>query len=176
MDINELSYLGLGWIGQTLFNDNVWKAFGFSGRPKRGKFFDFLVPKQKLNIERFLFKELFALSLVDIAQAVKPINKYNQPYCDYRALMLTGIIGYAWEMGTFDNFDDFIDSIRAVNSYTANSANNNIPQIFVTRLIKAANLDDMKKVQVMFGATNLLASANKENGLINFNATYRDKL
>jgi hypothetical protein len=76
MHINELAYLGFGLTGYGLLDDSVWKAFGFPKRPKRGKFFDFLVRRQKLAIERFLMNEMMALAIVDIAQAIKRIEGY----------------------------------------------------------------------------------------------------
>lgn len=175
-DINQIAYLATGWIGQPLLEDNIWKSFGFRSRPKRGKFFDFLVSKKKLGIEKFLVKEMLALSLIDIAQAAKPLDSYVKDDCDFRILLLAGVISNTFTLGLCHNLDDFLDTIKEVNRYTNNSTDNKIPQSFVARLTRQVALDDRKKVFIMYGAANLLASCNKENGLLGINDTYRVQL
>ena len=176
MDINELSRLGISWTSSNMFNNNTWKLFGFRKCPARGKFFEYFISDQRLGIEKFIYQELFALTLVDIAQAVKQIDEYNLSFLDYRRILILGIISHYWLYKGTNDFENLIIRIREVNKYTSDSSNNNIPKTFVSRFSFEANLGAEKKARMMLAASMLLGTSTKENGILRPQSDYYEIL
>ncbi|MCE9595947.1 MAG: hypothetical protein K8S98_17295 [Planctomycetes bacterium] len=61
-------------IGQWMhfvLTDEVWRAFGFSKRPRRGALFEFLVPRSRVRYESYVIREasIVFLTLVRCATA-----------------------------------------------------------------------------------------------------------
>lgn len=52
------------------FDENIWRDFGFSRRPKRGTLVQKIVPK-KFVYENIIRKTLFCMSLTDIVASIK---------------------------------------------------------------------------------------------------------
>ena len=60
----------VGAATEVLLDDRVWRAFGFKGLPRRGKFFDRFVGKEQLGKERFLTTDLLSSHIARGAQHV----------------------------------------------------------------------------------------------------------
>ncbi len=176
MDINELSRIGISWTSSNMFDDNIWKLFGFRKCPARGKLFNYFISNQRLAIEEFIHQELFALTLIDIAQAVKQIDKYKTSFIDYRITLILGIISYYWVYKGTDDFENLIKRIKDVNEYTSDPSSNNIRDTFVSRFSFDANLEGEKKVRMTVAATMLLGKSTQEKGLLGSHSTYNEIL
>jgi hypothetical protein len=60
----------VGAAAAVVLDDRVWRAFGFKGLPRRGKFFDRFVGKEQLGKERFLGTDLLSSHIALGAQHV----------------------------------------------------------------------------------------------------------
>jgi hypothetical protein len=70
-NLNKSIFALSGTIAEGCIKDEYWKIFGFKSCPKRGKYFDFLVSKDRLKKEDFLLKELLLLSTIDSMRAIR---------------------------------------------------------------------------------------------------------
>ena len=175
-DINEISFLATGWVFEVLIDDTIWTNFGFEGKPKRGKLFDFLVSKERLRLEKFLMNEVAAMSIVDVAQAAKSLDTYKMDTCDYRSLLLCGLFYNLWKIGIRARLDEILSTTKEVNEYTSDSAGFNIPKKFTERLFQKSNHKGFNYSKILYGASSLLASANRENGILTPNNSYKKEL
>lgn len=111
INIDKLSLVLFGYYGGIILDKRIWGIFGFTQRPKRGSFFDFMVSKKQLILEDFVRKQIFAIAFVDLKNALKQIDAYNSQEIDYRALTLVGIICQARKVRVLGTVDDMIQSI-----------------------------------------------------------------
>lgn len=175
-DINEISFLATGWVCEVLIDDTTWTNFGFDGKPKRGKLFDLFVSKERLRFEKFLMNEISAMAIVDVAQAAKSLDAYKMETCDYRSLLLSGLIYNLWKIGIRARLDEILSTIKEVNDYTSDSSEFNIPKRFTERLFQKANPKGFNYSKILYGASSLLANAKKENGILTQNNLYKKEL
>lgn len=70
-NLNKSLFALVGTIAGACIKDDYWKIFGFISCPKRGKYFDFLISKDRLKKEKFLLKEILLLSTMDSIRAIK---------------------------------------------------------------------------------------------------------
>ena len=71
MNFDEQAEALAGLAIHTVMDDHWWKEFGFSKRPKRGRFFDKFINKDQLAIETFLVRELTLVSMIDLVETIK---------------------------------------------------------------------------------------------------------
>jgi hypothetical protein len=55
---------------QCVLDDQMWRNFGFKGRPRRGSFWDRFIDKDRLTVERFLVREFTVVALASTARAL----------------------------------------------------------------------------------------------------------
>jgi len=70
-NLNKSVFALAGTIAGACIRNDYWKIFGYKSSPKRGKYFDFLVSKDKLKKEDFILKELLLLSTLDSIRAIR---------------------------------------------------------------------------------------------------------
>lgn len=118
MEINKLVDISSGMCYELLLKDDIWKAFGFKRRPKRGKYFNFLVNRRRIIAEKFLIEELIALNFTIMVQALYSNFYESKGHLDFfewkargtsnEGVIVVGILDRIWQTGTFENLDSFL--------------------------------------------------------------------
>ncbi len=103
--LNDLVLYLTGTTMKPVLDDKLWKAYGYSRRPKSGSVLHKMFP-DKFELEDYITKEVLTMGLIDNLNAIKKSNKSTEE----KLLIVFGVIDQFLEttkhMFTSDSFMD----------------------------------------------------------------------
>lgn len=99
-----------GLASHLIVDDNTWRLFGYKKRPKRGAYFNFLVNKEKLKIEKFILRELYIICISNAVSIIE--NDIKTIY-----LIVNGIIDHYLERYSMASAFSFPSNLDAYNYF-----------------------------------------------------------
>ncbi len=160
-NINQRILYLSGLVAGAIIKNEHWKVFGFKERPKRGKFFEKFVDQSKLAKEKFLIKELFLLSAIDVIETIKNKDIDEQDKLIYMIGILSQLFLPLYQSKIFNNDNEFIEFLR--DGIRAYLKQNHI-DTFNSRVKRS--VDENSAKILIAGYITTTALHNKEEGLI----------
>ena len=156
MNFDEQISLLTNITTNAAMKDENWRTFGFKGRPKRGLVFNRFINKSTLAAEKFVFKEMILLSIIDVIEAIK---HKNLPY-DIKFMLILGVLAKTFiplfHAEEFNNSTEFIKFIQT--GYEEYSSNLGALLVRTKEYIEEYKLDSNTSNKLFSGAVELGSS------------------
>jgi len=144
MNINQIVDISWGLCYELSLSDEIWKAFKFKRRPRRGSYFNRLVNKKRRSAEKFLTQELIALNFTIMfsilysnyhkSRSVLDIHEWKVRGTINEGAIVIGILSRLWQFGSFETLESFLQLIvESIKEYRVENWDENI-RYFAGRL------------------------------------------
>lgn len=162
----ELALEIAGTSAKIALHDNVWRGFGYRGRPKRGALFTKLLrlfPGEKIDREEFLVREITAICIATLSQGT---GGRGVTPAELAARALESMMGYKGVAQAF-GFGSPREGARhiaiAVGEYMR-AGQNGKPAVLLTRA--DSRLDDVPEEEWIVGSIRLCTMGPAENAVM----------
>ncbi len=140
----------------SAMKDENWRTFGFKGRPKRGLVFNRFINKSTLAAEKFMFKEMILLSIIDVIEAIKHKNLPD----DIKFMLILSVLAKTFiplfHAEIFNNSTELIKFIQT--GYEEYSSNLDALLVRTKEYIEEYKLDNNTSNKLFSGAVELGSS------------------
>jgi hypothetical protein len=148
-------------VAQSVLDDEHWRAFGYAGRPRRGKLFKVFASAIKLESETILMQEFWGASFGTVFRWAFHLSDFTHRIAFIAKLMeycIDGVDEPLWSVLRFTNRQNAISFLCDVSPAYARIGQSACPSVFIKRC--AGRLTQQMPKAWIIGATFLFCHPN----------------